>query len=115
MAKHQPKDLKVFYTYIDAGFEQRVFDVKPSSFRPMSDLICLFVDQGFLTPSKPSNLYLMYLLSLKNELVSTESRLSNDTLISIAWALMAMEAPGVRTNPLLVKLLERVHKFERVD
>ena len=115
VAKHQPKDLKVFYTYIDAGFEQRVFDVRPSSFGPMSDLICLFVDQGFLVPSKPSNLYLTYLLSLKNELVSSDSRLSDDKVISVAWALMAMEAPGARTNPLLVKLLERVHKFERAD
>ena len=55
------------------------------------------------------------MLSLKNELVSPDSRLTDDKLISIAWALMAMEAPGARANPLLVKLLERVHKFERAD
>ena len=89
--------------------------MRPGSFRPMSDLICLFVDQGFLIPSKPSNLYLTYLLSLKNELVSAGGRLSNDNLIPVAWTLMAMELPEGRTNPLLVKLLERLHKFERPD
>ena len=52
---------------------------------------------------------------MKNELLSTDGRLSNDNLISIAWSLMAMESPDARTNPLLMKLLERLHKFERPD
>ena len=114
---HQPKDLKVFFTYIDTAFQAELFKVTPANFQPMLDMLYLFVKEGFLTPDKTNKFYFTYLLALKNEIMKTsaESRINSDNLIYLTWSLMAMETPGAKMCPLLPKLLEQLYSFNRPE
>ena len=114
---HQPKDLKVFFTYIDTAFQAELFKVTPANFQPMSDMLYLFVKEGFLTPDKTNKFYFTYLLALKNEIMKTsaESRINSDNQIYLTWSLMVMETPGAKMCPLLPKLLEQLYSFNRPE
>jgi hypothetical protein len=76
----------------------------------------MFVREGFISAEMPTRLYFSYVLTLK-EKMETEGgakAVSFDEIVHLLWALMATE-DELMQNPLIPRLLERLHEFKRPE
>ena len=117
VAEHQKNDLHVFFKYILSCLDQDYYPkrVLTENFSSFSHLFHLFVSQGFIAPQYLTRFYYTYVLILK-EKVERESiqAVSYNELVDVLWALIVTEESQLK-NPLIPKLLERLHDFKRPE
>ncbi len=118
VAQYQKADLHVFFRYVLSCVEQEYFPKKVlrEQFTSFSRLFHMFVREGFISAETPTRLYFSYVLTLK-EKMETEGgakAVSFDEIVHLLWALMATE-DEVMQNPLIPRLLERLHEFKRPE
>jgi len=65
VAIYEPREVKVFFNYVIKAFESGHFKVSTTNFLPMSQIIFMFVKNGFLSPDQQNKLYFSFLLGLK--------------------------------------------------
>lgn len=76
----------------------------------------MFVREGFISGENPTRLYFTYVLTLKEKMEAEGGvkAVSFDEIVHLVWALMATE-DELMHNPLIPRLLERLHEFKRPD
>lgn len=113
---YSPSDVKVFFKYVITAFESGYFSMSKSNFASMSQIFVMFVQSGFMSPGQENKFLLSYLLSLKKTIFpggGKQEMVSNRDIIKITWSMIVMQEPGQMNNPLLPKLLEQLHCFDR--
>ena len=114
----EPNEVKVFFNYVITAFKSGFFSINSGNFGPITDIVVLFVKNGFLGPDNQNKFFLSYVLALKNAILPSrgkEQKLPASDLIKVTWALVAMQAAGTLTIPLLPVLLEQIASFKRPE
>ena len=107
--------MHVFFNYIVSCVEQGFYSNKilKDNFSSYASLFHLFVREGFIAQEQLPKLYYSFVLTLK-EKIETEgvNSVSYNDIVHVLWALAATE-DEVLQNPIIPKLFERLHEFNR--
>lgn len=117
VAQYQKADLHVFFKYVSNCVEQGIFSPAAlrENFESFSRVFHLFVKEGFLSFENLTPIYYTYALTLKDKVEAQGvTSVGFADIVHVLWTLLATEAEGI-SNPLVPRLFERLHNFNRPE